>query len=98
MLKCRIGLLLSAVLFPFALAVFAQNQIGQSFELERARPTVSARDLAVPPAAAKEYKRGVQACDNAKWPAAIEHFRKAIADYQNYPSAFTAFWELPVLS
>jgi tetratricopeptide (TPR) repeat protein len=79
MLKCRIGLVFSAVLLPFALSSFAQNPI---------RPMVSAHDLAAPRAAAEEYKRGLQAFDKADWPAAIEHFRKAIAKYPNYPSAY----------
>ncbi len=79
MLKCRIGLVFSAVLLPFALASFAQNPI---------TPMISAHDLAAPRAAAEEYKRGLQAFDKADWPAAIEHFRKAIAKYPNYPSAY----------
>jgi tetratricopeptide (TPR) repeat protein len=47
-----------------------------------------ARRLKIPPAAQKEYDRGVAASEQQQWPQARQHFRNAIALYPDYDRAY----------
>lgn len=49
---------------------------------------VSARDLAAPRPARKEYQEGLRYLELREWNRAREHFRNALALYGDYPSAW----------
>ncbi len=83
----RTGVLLPLLASLLLVKAQAQSAPAQTFE-PASKSMISARDLAVPSKAAKEFKRGDEACAKADWRSAIEHFRKAIAEYPPYASAY----------
>ncbi len=69
-------------------SVFVKQSKKAASALVPNQPTISAKELAVPATAAKEYDLGNDAMANKKWMKAIDHFTRAIGIFPQFYSAY----------
>jgi tetratricopeptide (TPR) repeat protein len=93
--NCRVEATISG--FTRGIAKVASNQGGVVVTLyplgRRDDSTVSYQDLAVPPAARREFEKGVEELRERKWKSAEASLRKAIAVYPAYALAWNKLGE-----